>query len=125
MTTASGRASLALRRVKFFAVGRIGADAHVSPGERALLLILREHNAASILLEVLRHGRPAGQVYALLGLRNCGYDRIESLLQSWRDRTEQVHVQTGCLRSLQPLSYLVSLIEKGAYSRLFESYETG
>jgi hypothetical protein len=123
MTTARGRARLALQRATFFAIGRIGADACVSRAERALVLILREPDAASILLELLQRAPLPGQLYALLGLRECRYEGVERLFEAWRGRTGEVSTQTGCLRGLQPVRSVVARIEDGTYSCLLKSHE--
>jgi hypothetical protein len=123
VTTATGRAYLVLQHATVFAVGRIGADARFSRGERALLLLLSEPEPSSILLEVLRCATLPGQLYSLLGLQKCRHEAIESLLRSWRQRDEKVSTQTGCFRSLQPVGGIVAQIEDGTYRRLLESHD--
>jgi hypothetical protein len=125
MTTAKGRACLALQRATCFAVGRIGADAHLSQAERALRLILRRPDATLMLLGVLQQAPTPGQLYALLGLRECDYVGIGCLLESWRARADEVTTQTGCLRASKPIRIIVGQIEDGRYSLLLKSPEPG
>jgi hypothetical protein len=125
MMTRSGRACLALERATVFAVGRVGAGAQVSRGEQALRVILKEPEATSLLLRVLRQAAMPGQLYALLGLRECGYLGIGCLMNNWRDRVDQVSTQTACLRASEPVRRIVGRIEDGTYSRLLKPYELG
>ena len=125
MMTRSGRACLALERATVFAVGRVGSDAQVSRGEQALRLILKEPEATSLLLRVLRQAAIPGQFYALLGLRECGYLGIGCLMNNWRDRIDEVSTQTGCLRVSESVRKIIGRIEDGTYSHLLKPHELG
>jgi hypothetical protein len=121
LTTARGRAYRTLLQAEFFAVGRIGASARIAPTERALTRVMHESSATAILLDLLAHASVPGQLYALLGLRECSYAGIEELLQQYRERTEEVTTQTGCLRGSQPVRNIVAQIADGTY--LLETHE--
>ena len=121
LTTVRGRAYRSLLRAEFFAVGRIGASARISPFERALTRVMHEPSATSILLDLLAHASVPGQLYALLGLRECSYAGIEQLLQQYRERTDEVTTQTGCLRCSQPIRSIVAQIADGKY--LLETHD--
>jgi len=123
--TRTGRACLALERATVFAVGPVGSDAQVSGGEQALRLILKEPEATSLLLRVLRQAAMPGQLYALLGLRECGYFGIRCLMNNWRDRVDEVSTQAGCLRVSESVRRIIGRIEAGTYSRLLKPYDLG
>ena len=70
---ADGRsnAESALIKTSSFALGGVGVAGTMSEGERVLREILREAGATARLENLLPHASPAGQLYALLGLRVC------------------------------------------------------
>jgi hypothetical protein len=125
IATTRGRACRTLMRAEFFAIGPIGACATISPGERALLQILREPAATAMLLDLLAHASLPGQLYALLGLRQLGYESIDPLFEAYRDRTDEVTTQTGCFRGAQPLRNVALWIQEGKYSSLLEAHDKG
>src|SRR3954447_451970 len=58
-----------LRGVESFAIGGIGIAGTTSEGERALRNLLAAPDATAPLQGLLAKATPAGQLYALLGLR--------------------------------------------------------
>jgi len=96
LTATTGRAYLTLLRAARFAVGPIGPAARISRPQRALASLLREH-ATDTLLDLLEHASVPGQLYALLGLSVTGYSDLARLLADYRQRTDEVQTQTGCL----------------------------
>ena len=125
MITRSGRACLALERATVFAVGRVGSDGHVSRGEQALRLILKEPEATSLLLRVFRQAAIPGKLYALLGLSECGYCGIGCLMNRWRNSGGEVSTQIASLRVSESVRTIIRRIEDGTYSRLLNQYELG
>lgn len=123
MTTASGRACRTLMKAEFFAIGPIGASARISSAERALIRILREPAATTMLLETLPRATLAGQLYILVGLQERGYTSMGELLDEYRGRTDEVTTQTACLRGSQPVRNIVARIAEGTY--LLQTRETG
>jgi hypothetical protein len=125
IATASGRAHRALMKAQFFAIGPIGSAARISTGERALLRILREPAATAMLLELLSRASLPGQLYVLLGLRHLGYEGVEHLFKKYREQTDEVPTQTGCLRGSHPFCSVVARIQDGTYSSLLEAHDKG
>ena len=58
-----------LRKTTLFALGGIGVAGTMSEGERALREVLKESDVPAQLEELMSDASPAGQLYALLGLR--------------------------------------------------------
>jgi hypothetical protein len=112
-------------KAEFFAIGPIGASASISPAERALLRIPHEPAATKMLLDLLPHATLPGQLYALLGLRQCGYESITELLEDYRKRAEEVATQSACLRGLQSIRSIIERIQDGTYSSLLETHDKG
>jgi hypothetical protein len=110
--TASGRAYHRLLRARTFAVGLVGPAARVPREEHALRVLLQDPNAISLLLALLDRATPAGQLYALLGLRMTQHD-LSHQADALRQRTDEVVVRNCCFSSHQPVSLMASKIEDG------------
>jgi hypothetical protein len=104
-----------LRKTGLFALGGIGAAGSMSEGERALREVLKESDVAARLEKMLSDASPAGQLYALLGLRlrdRAAYERAVGKL-----RTTDAKVQTarGCILQQESFGDLVKEIEHRLY----------
>jgi hypothetical protein len=104
-----------LRKTGLFALGGIGVAGTMSEGERALREVLKESDVAARLEKLVPDASPAGQLYALLGLRlrdRAAHDRALAKL-----RTTDAKVQTarGCILQQESFGDLVKEIERGQY----------
>jgi len=120
--TASGRAYRRLLRARTFAVGLVGPSARVPREERALRMLLEDPNAISLLTALLDGATPAGQLYALLGLRMTQQD-ISDRAAALRQRTDEVTVRNCCFSSDQPVGKVASKIEDGTIILTHEPME--
>ena len=98
-----------------FALGGIGVAGTMSSGERALRELLEKPDAIARLERLLTSASPAGQLYALLGLRmkdRVSYDRA---IQKLKSIEAKVASARGCMLSHDPFVDLVKEIERGQY----------
>lgn len=78
-----------LRKAGSFAMGGVGVAGTMSPGERALREVLKKSDAAVRLESMLPQASPAGQLYALLGLRARDRNAYKEALTKYRPRGGQ------------------------------------
>jgi hypothetical protein len=109
-----------LRKTDLFALGGIGVVGSMSEGERALREVLNEPGVTARLEKLLSDASPAGQLYALLGLRvrdRAAYERALGKL-----RTTNVKVQTarGCILQQESFRDLIKEIERGQYDNFLD-----
>ena len=82
----SVRADLARENV--FALGGVGVAGTMSSGEKDLRAVLKEADAVQQLQSLLKNASPAGQLYALLGLRLRDRPAYEQAVPAFRKRSE-------------------------------------
>ena len=114
-TAEPGAGETVLQKTSMFALGGIGVAGTMSEGERALRELLAGSDALVRLDRLLSTADPAGQLYALLGLRLKDRPAYERALA--RMRTTQVKVQTarGCMLSDESFGDLLKEMERGQY----------
>lgn len=64
---------------------------------------------------VLPEASPAGQLYALLGLRSRDRDAYRRALAAYGQRNATVQTMHGCILQKEPFSGLVKQIDHGDY----------
>ena len=104
-----------LRKTGLFALGGIGVAGTMSEGERALREVLKESDGAARLEKLLSDASPAGQLYALLGLRLRDRAAYERALQKLRTTDAKVQTARGCILQQESFRDLVKEIERGQY----------
>jgi len=104
-----------LRKTELFALGGIGVAGSMSEGERALREVLNESAVTARLEKLLSDASPAGQLYALLGLRVRDRAAYERALGKLRTNNAKVHTARGCMLSEESFGDLVKEIERGQY----------
>lgn len=110
----------ALRQTPTFALGGVGYAGIMSEGERTLREILKESDAARRLKSVLPDASPAGQLYALLGLRLRDRSAYQRALEKYRAKDAKVQTMRGCIMQREPFRKLVEQIERGDYDSFLE-----
>ena len=113
-------AEAGLETTSMFALGGIGVAGTMSSGERALRELLEKPDAVARLERLVTSASPAGQLYALLGLRvkdRASYDRAIEKLKSIEAK---VATARGCMLSQDPFVDLVKEIEHGQYDTFLE-----
>ena len=114
-TQESPNAELALGKTSSFALGGVGVAGTMSAGERALRDVLKEPDAVTRLQRLLPDASPAGQLYALLGLRIRDRAAYQKALEKLRVNDVKVQTARGCMLSQESFRNLVREIEKGDY----------
>jgi len=104
-----------LRKTGIFALGGIGAAGTMSEGEQALREILRSSDGSGRLEEFTSDASPAGQLYALLGLRIRDRAAYARALDKLRKTDVKVRTARGCMLQEQSFRDLVKEIEGGDY----------
>ena len=104
-----------LRKTELFALGGIGVAGTMSEGERALREVLNESGITPRLEKLLSDASPAGQLYALLGLRVRDRAAYERALQKLRTMDAKVQTARGCILQQESFGDLVKEIERGVY----------
>ena len=89
----------------------------MSEGERALRAVLRESAATTQLETLLHSATPAGQLYALLGLRLHDRAAYARGLQTFPKPDVQVETIGGCTVWRAPFRELLHRIEAGDYDK--------
>lgn len=122
----------ALRQASYFAVGGIGIAGTRSRPEEALQAILRQPDAATVLLTLLEdaHTTREGRLYALLGLRRLETApraptgdneearkafgaKVRHYFATYRAAPGQVDVIRGCIIGSQPIADVAKSIDEG------------
>lgn len=110
---AGGTSSLARENV--FALGGVGVAGTMSSGEKDLRAVLKEADAVQQLQSLLKNASPAGQLYALLGLRLRDRPAYEQAVPEFRQRSDAVSTMHGCIIMKEKMDSIVRQIEHGDY----------
>ncbi|HEX7517527.1 MAG TPA: hypothetical protein VF345_09595 [Chthoniobacterales bacterium] len=111
----ASRAASSLAREKAFALGGVGVAGTMSQGERDLRAVLKEADAVPQLQSLLKKASPAGQLYALLGLRLRDRPAYEQAVPAFRKRSDVVSTMHGCILMNEKMDSIVHQIEHGDY----------
>ena len=96
-------------------MGGVGAAGTMSAGERALRQILTGADAVSKLEALISSASPAGQLYALLGLRSRNRAAYERALEKLKSVDAKVETARGCILQHESFRDLVKEIDRGGY----------
>jgi hypothetical protein len=108
-------ADTTLRKAGSFALGGVGVAGTMSQGERALREVLKKSDAVARLESMLSQASPAGQLYALLGLRARDRDAYHQALMKYGQGDASVQTMRGCLLRQESFGALVNQIDHGDY----------
>jgi hypothetical protein len=109
-----------LEKAGMFALGGIGVAGTMSPGERALRELFEKADAPARMDRLLTNATPAGQLYALLGLRLKDHAAYQRALEKCRNTDAKVETARGCILSQESFRDLVQEIERGQYDTFLE-----
>jgi len=109
-----------LRRTESFAVGGIGIAGTMSEGEHALRQLLHDPNPGAQLQGLLTSATPAGQLYALLGLRTHDRAAYDKALKDFKAPEVEVQTIGGCIIWRAPFKQLLDRIKAGEYDHSLE-----
>jgi hypothetical protein len=118
--TESRPAEATLEKASMFALGGIGVAGTMSPGERALREIFATRDAVARMERLLTTATPAGQLYALLGLRLKDRALYNRVVQQLRPTDAKVETARGCMLSQDAFGDLVKEIERGQYDTFLD-----
>ena len=104
-----------LRRVESFAIGGIGIAGTMSDGEGALRNLLADSDATAKLESLLKNATPAGQLYALLGLRVHDRAAYERAAKDFHGPDGDLETIGGCIISRLPFKQMLDRIKAGQY----------
>ena len=108
-------AASGLARENVFALGGVGYAGTMSSGEKDLRAVLKEADAVRQLQSLLKDASPAGQLYALLGLRLRDRPGYEQAVPAFRKRSDAVSTMHGCIMMKEKMDSIVRQIEHGDY----------
>jgi hypothetical protein len=111
----ASRASVSLARENVFALGGVGVAGTMSGGEKDLRAVLKEADAVQQLQSLLKNASPAGQLYALLGLRLRDRPAFEQAVPAFRKRPDVISTLHGCIMMKEKMDSIVKQIEHGDY----------
>jgi len=111
---ASG-ASVSLAHENVFALGGVGVAGTMSGGEKDLRAVLKQAEAVQQLQSLLKKASPAGQLYALLGLRLRDRPAYEQAVPEFRKRSDVISTMHGCIVMKEKMDGIVKQIEHGDY----------
>jgi hypothetical protein len=114
-TALAGDPADQLHRIESFALGGIGIAGTMSEGEQALRALLHDPNATAQLQELLTNATPAGQLYALLGLRTRDRAAYDHALKDFKAPNVEVQTIGGCIIWRAPFKQLLDRIKAGEY----------
>jgi hypothetical protein len=109
-----------LEKAGMFALGGIGVAGTMSPGERALRELFEKADAPARMDRLLTNATPAGQLYALVGLRLKDHAAYQRALEKCRNTDAKVETARGCILSQESFRDLVQEIERGQYDTFLE-----
>ncbi len=111
----ASHASVSLAGETVFALGGVGVAGTMSGGEKDLRALLKESDAVPQLKSLLKKASPAGQLYALLGLRLRDRPAFDQFVPEFRKRTDEVSTAHGCMLMKEKMEDVVKQIEHGDY----------
>lgn len=104
-----------LRNATSFAMGGVGVAGTMSQGERALREVLKKSDAVVRLESMLPQASPAGQLYALLGLRARDRNAYKQALMKYGEGDASVQTMRGCILRKESFAALINQIDHGDY----------
>jgi hypothetical protein len=104
-----------LRGAPTFASASVGYEGTVPPTVVAWLTILSEPTARNLFQDVLRTGTPAGQMYALAGLRAIDVPLFLEVARPLRRTQLPVTILVGTFASLTSSAEILHELDRGMW----------
>lgn len=99
-------------------MGGIGVAGTMSQGERALRDVLAHSDAVARLESALPEASPAGQLYALVGLRTRDREAYQRAFAKYGQRQATVETMSGCIVHRESFRDLEKKIDHGDYDSI-------
>jgi hypothetical protein len=112
LAEAAGYATL--KSAESFAIGGVGVAGTTTKQELAMRALRDAPDGEQQLRKLLHEGTPAGQMYALFGLRQRGAADYKELAQPFRQHATPVQVISGCVIHTDAMSVVVGWIDQWA-----------
>lgn len=102
-----------VKSAESFAIGGVGVAGVTSKTETAFRQLLKQPDPAVRCQKLVREATPAGQLYALLGLRLTDQKAFQALVPTFKTSTKDVETVTGCIVARTPVAVVATRIEAG------------
>lgn len=109
------KAQTTLKTAPYFAMGGVGFAGQTSPGEKALRVLLKEKDATTAFQTLLKEANSAGQLYALLGMKQTDPKLFAQVVVPYRKKMDKVKTMAGCIADELTVSNIITNIEQGRY----------
>ena len=104
-----------LKAAEMFTVGGIGYAGTISAEEQAFRKLLQQPEPAVRCKKLLEEATPAGQMYALLGLRLLDAEAFRAAAPRYKHAKENISTARGCIVMHFPAADIAKQIAEGAY----------
>ena len=104
-----------LRTARTVASSSIGYSGIVPDAVVAWLTVLKHPHARDTYLELLRTGTPAGQIYALAGIRTVDPPLYQDLAERYRRDRTPISAMAGCIGFEMAAADLVAELDRGMW----------
>ena len=104
-----------LKNSMCFRIGGVGAAAATPPEEIALRRLMAKKGADEVLQKLFIEGSPAGQLYALFGLRSVAPTDFDRIAAQLKPNNTSIWTQGGCIVYQMPMNEIVQAIKNGQY----------
>jgi hypothetical protein len=104
-----------LKTAPRFTIGHVGYAGVTSKTEAAFRSILKEPKPQERLVELLSSATPAGQLYALLGLKLMNDPAFEKNPPRYNSSKESVETMSGCIVQHSTVKSIAWQIRKGQF----------
>ncbi len=112
-TNAEADAYTAVKSAETFALGGIGVAGTISQQEIAFRQLLKEPEPLARCQRLLTEATPAGQIYALLGLRLLDAKAFAAAVPHYLASQAAIPTIRGCIMMKMPAAKLATEIQKG------------
>jgi hypothetical protein len=102
-----------IKSAERFTVGGVGFAGSPSRQEMAFRHLLKQPEAISRCTKLLTEATPAGQVYALLGLRLLDQQAFKAALPRYKESDSEISSMSGCVVTRTTAAKLAREIERG------------
>ena len=105
-----------LKSVARFATDSVGRGSGTSEGELALRVLLKQKQAEDVLQSLLKEAAPAGQMYALVGLRSVSQAAFEKAVKPFLPDKTKAGTMSGCIVRHETVAKVADAIRLGNHS---------
>jgi hypothetical protein len=105
-----------IKKAQYFSIGPVGIAGTLSEAELEITALLEDKKqSAQVLRKLLEESTPAGQMYALFGLKLVDIAYFEKVFPSYAEKKETIHTMSGCIASEESIGSIANKIKIDAY----------